>query len=184
LQFGILLVITVVALTVVLRAVRTQLIDQVPAGVYRAGADAGVQIVFATLRERGTQLLWLGILIAVVAYLVGPGRGAVTLRDWAVQAWHFLLRHARRFGAVVIADGPGFAHAHLDPLRIGGVVAAGIALIFFTSWAGLFWILVLLGLYELLVTAVAAVGGRPGPGQPSPRTPDQGQTSRSSGLTA
>ena len=184
LQFGILLVITVVALTVVLRAVRTQLIDQVPAGVYRAGADAGVQIVFATLRERGTQLLWLGILIAVVGYLVGPGRGAVALRDWAVRAWHFLSRQARRFGAVVIADGPGFAHAHLDPLRIGGVVAAGIALIFFTSWAGLFWILVLLGLYELLVTAVAAVGGGPGPGQPSPQTPDQGQTSRSSGLTA
>jgi hypothetical protein len=177
LQFGILLVITVVALTVVIRAVRTQLIDQVPAGVYRAGVDAGVQIVFTTLRTRGTQLLWLGIVIAVVAYLVGPGRGAVALRGWAVQAWAFLSRHARRLGSVAVADGPGFARAHIDPLRIGGLVAAGILLIFFTSWAGLFWILVLLGLYELLVTAVAAAGGRRGEGQSSP-------PSRSSGVTA
>jgi hypothetical protein len=182
-QFGILLVITVVALTVVLRAVRTQLIDQVPAGVYRAGVDAGVQVVFVTLRSRGTQLLWLGILVAVVAYLVGPGRGAVAVRGWAVQAVHFLGRSARRFGAVAVADGPGFTRAHLDPLRIGGVVAAGVLLLFFTSWAGLFWIALLLGVYELLVTAVAAAGRGPTSGRAGPQAPDA-QTSRPSGLTA
>jgi len=182
-QFGILLVITVVALTVVLRAVRTQLIDQVPAGVYRAGVDAGVQVVFVTLRSRGTQLLWLGILVAVVAYLAGPGRGAVAVRGWAVQAAHFLGRSARRFGAAAVADGPGFTRAHLDPLRIGGVVAAGVLLLFFTSWAGLFWIALLLGVYELLVTAVAAAGRGPSSGRAGPQAPDA-QTSRSSGLTA
>ena len=133
------------ALTSVLRAIRTQLIDQVPAGVYRAGVDAGVQIVFVTLRERGTQLLGLGILIAVVAYLVGPGRAAVALQSWAVLVWHFLSQRASRYSAVAVAEGPDFARAHLDPLRIGGLVAAGILLVFFTSWAGLFWILVLLG---------------------------------------
>jgi hypothetical protein len=184
LQFGLWLVISVVALTVVIRAVRTQLIDQVPAGVLRAGVDAGVQIVFVTLRERGTQLLWLGILIAVVAYLAGPGRVAVAVRTRAVQAWHFLGRNARRYGAVVVADGPGFARAHLDPLRMGGLVAAGILLLFFTSWAGLFWIAVLLGLYELLVTAVAAAGRGPTGGEVSSQAPDAGRTNRSSGLTA
>lgn len=161
LQFGIWLIIDVVALTSVIRAVRAQLIDQVPAGVMRAGVDAGVQIIFATLRERGTQLLWLGILIALVAYLVGPGRAPVALRRWAVQAGHFLSQRSRRYGAVAIADGPDFARTHLDPLRIGGLVAAGILLLFFSSWAGLFWIVVLLGLYELLVTAAAAASPRP-----------------------
>jgi hypothetical protein len=164
----------------VLRAVRTQLIDQVPAGVYRSGVDAGVQIVFVTLRGRGTQLLWLGILVAVVAYLAGPGRGAVAVRGRAVQ---FLGRKARRFGAVAVADGPGFTRAHLDPLRIGGVVAAGVLLLFFTSWAGLFWIALLLGVYELLVTAVAAAGRGPTSGRAAPQAPDA-QTSRPSGLTA
>jgi hypothetical protein len=162
LQFGLWLIIDVVALTSVLRAVRTQLIDQVPAGVYRSGVDAAVQIVFVTLRERGTQLLWLGILIAVVAYLAGPGRVAVALRSWAVQAWQFLSQRARRFGAVAVAEGPDFARAHFDPLRIGGLLAAGALLLFFTSWAGLFWIAVLLGLYELLVTVVAASGHESG----------------------
>jgi len=182
LQFGILLSLPVVALTVVLRAVRTQLIDQVPAGVYRAGADAGVQIV-SPHSEGGNPTAVAGILIAVVGYLVVLG-----VAPWRCGTGRSgpgtSCRARPPFRRGVIADGPGFAHAHLDPLRIGGVVAAGIALIFFTSWAGLFWILVLLGLYELLLTAVAAVGGGPGPGQPSPQTPDQGQTSRSSGLTA
>jgi hypothetical protein len=175
---GLWLVIDVVALTSVLRAVRTQLIDQVPAGTYRAGVDASVQIVFVSLRERGTQLLWLGILIAVVAYLVGPGRAAVALRGWAVQAWNFLSERARRYGEAAIADGPGFARAHLDPLRIGGLAVAGVLLVFFTSWAALFWIALLLGLYELAVTAVAAAGRGPGGaavrsrGQMSSRGPD------------
>jgi hypothetical protein len=172
LQFGIWLIIDVVALTSVLRAVRTQLVDQVPAGVYRSGVDAAVQIVFVPLRERGTQLLWLGILIALVAYLVGPGRLPIALRGWAVQAWQFLSQRASRYGAVAVAEGPGFARTHLDPLRIGGLVAAGVLLLFFTSWAGLFWILVLLGLYELLVTAIAAAGRASGGSPVSSRGPD------------
>jgi hypothetical protein len=122
--------------------------------------------------------LWLGILIAVVAYLAGPGRAAVALRGWAVQAWSFLSERARRYGEVAVADGPGFARAHLDPLRIGGLAVAGVLLLFFTSWAGLFWIALILGLYELLVAAVAAAGREPGGeavssrGQVSSRGPD------------
>ena len=184
LQLGLWLVIFVVALTSVIRAVRSQLIDQVPAGVYRAGVDAAVQVVFVTLRERGTQLLWLGIIIAVVAYLMGPGRGAVAVRRWAVQAWNFLSARARRYGAVVRADAPGFARRYLDPLRLGGLVAAGVLLFFFTSWAGLLWILVLLALYELLVTGVAAVGREPAGGGVSSESPATERSSTSSGLTA
>jgi hypothetical protein len=169
LQFGVWLVIFVFALTSLVRALRTQLIDQVPAGVMRTGVDAAVQIVFATLRDRGTQLIWLGIVIAVVAYLVGPGRGAVALRHGVVQAWQFLGVRTRRYAAVAKAEGPDFAQDHLDPLRIGGAVVAGVLLLFFSSWTGLFVIAVLLGLYELLLAAVAAAGHEPtgGPGGPA-----------------
>jgi len=177
LQFGLWLVIAVVALTSVIRNIRAQLIDQVPEGVYRSGVDAGVQIVFAPLRDRGTQLLWLGVLIALVAYLVGPGRGAVALRHGAVQATHFLGRRARRYRAVAVARGPGFAQAHLDPLRIGGAVVAGVLLLIFTSWTGLFVIAVAFALYEVLVTAVAA-SAHEEPAHPSGReqAPAQGGT--------
>lgn len=155
LQFGVWLVISVVSLTSVIRAIRAELIGQVPGGVYRDGVDAGVQIVFVTLRERGTQLLWLGVVIALVAYLVGPGRAPVALRHGIVEASKFVAQRARRYTAVVVADGPGFARAYRDPLRIGGAVAAGVLVLFFSSWTSLLVIAVLLGLYELLVTAVA-----------------------------
>lgn len=125
LQLGIWLVISVTTLTIVLRNVRSQLIDQVPGGVLRSGVDAAVQIVFVTLRQRGTQLLWLGILIALVAYLVGPGRGAVAFRHRAAQAGDYLDVRARRFGSVAIAEAPGFARANRDALRIGGLWRPG-----------------------------------------------------------
>jgi hypothetical protein len=176
LQFGLWLIISVVTLTTVLRNIRAQLIDQVPSGVYRSGVDAGVQIVFVTLRERGTQLLWLGIVIAVVAYLVGPGRGAVAVRHGSVEAAHFLSQRTRRYSAVVVAQGPGYAQAHLDPLRIGGAVAAGVLLLFFTSWTGLFVILVALGLYELLVTAAAASAHEDGEETARPSAREQSPT--------
>ena len=149
-----------------------------PAGQLRDGADAAVQVVFVTLRERGTQLLWLGILIALVAYLVGPGRAPVALRHGVVQAAHSLTRRARRYSAVAIANGPEFARAHRDPLRIGGAVAAGVLLLFFSSWTGLFVIALALGLYELLVTAVAGADHEP-TGEPvRPPRPDAGQSGR------
>jgi hypothetical protein len=175
LQFGLWLIIFVVTLTALIRNIRAQLIEQVPGGVLRSGVDAAVQIVFVTLRERGTQLLWLGIVIAVVAYLVGPGRAAVALRRWAGEAWHFLGERGSRFGAVAKAEGPGFARANLDPLRIGGVVMAGVLLLFFTSWSGLFWIAIALGLYEMLVTAVAGVAHEPIAEPPSSAGGDSAQ---------
>lgn len=173
LQFGIWLVISVVTLTSLIRAVRAQVIEQVPAGVMREGADAGVQIVFTALRDRGTQLLWLGIVIALVAYLIGPGRVPVAFRHWGVRAG----QGARRYGAVAVANGPDFARAHLDALRIGGVVAAGLLLLFFSSWTGLFVIALALGLYELLVTAVAATGRGLTTAEESPPSSEAAQTS-------
>jgi hypothetical protein len=183
LQFGIWLVIAVVTMTSLIRAIRAQLIDQVPDGVMRAGVDAGVQVVFAGLRERGTQLLWLGVVIALVAYLVGPGRGPVALRHSTVQGAQFVGQGARRYGAVAVANGPEFARSHRDPLRIGGVVAAGVLLLFFTSWTGLFVIALALGLYELLVTAVAGVGREPTEARAGSRTPGAGRTNPWTGST-
>jgi hypothetical protein len=184
LQFGVWLGVSVVALTSLLRAIRAQLVEQVPAGQLRDGADAGVQVVFATLRERGTQLLWLGVLIALVAYLVGPGRAPVAVRHGVVQAGRFLSHRARRYAAVAISDGPEFARVHLDPLRIGGAVAAGVLLLFFSSWSGLLVIAVALGLYELLVTAVAGAGHGLTGGRVKPPRPDAQQASGSRVSTA
>ncbi|MGH8869524.1 MAG: hypothetical protein ACRDYU_16210, partial [Actinomycetes bacterium] len=85
LWFGVWLGAAVLILSGLLRAVRDQLLEQVTAGVYRDGVSAALQVVFTTLRERGDQLLWAGIALAVIAYLVGPGRGARAVRSGAAR---------------------------------------------------------------------------------------------------
>ncbi|WP_078624057.1 hypothetical protein, partial [Streptomyces monomycini] len=80
LQLGLWLVIGVTALSGVLRAVRDQILTQVPSGVYREGARNALWTIFTTLRDRGDLLLWLGVVLALVMYLVGPGRLPAGLR--------------------------------------------------------------------------------------------------------
>ena len=50
------------AVTAAVRVVRNQLLEQIPAGVYRDGVGAAVTIVFSQLRTRGIQLIWLGVI--------------------------------------------------------------------------------------------------------------------------
>jgi hypothetical protein len=183
LQFGVWLVIWVVVLSNIIKAVRNQVLDQVQAGVYRDGASAAVHIVFTTLRERGNQLIWIGAILAVVCYLIGPGRLPVWLRHQVARLGRATWRLTRRGAAVAVADGPGFARRYLDPLRLGGVAVAAIAALWFSSWTALAVILVLLGAYELVLTLMAgtagpavpaeAAGAEPGEASPSARVPAQ-----------
>jgi hypothetical protein len=185
LQLGIWLVIAVVVMTSLLRAIRRQVVDLVPDGVLRDGADSATTVVFSTLRERGTQLLWLGIVIVAIAYLVGPGRGPVSLRRWAAQGFRAVGPVLRRWTAVTVSDGPRFARDHLDALRLGGVAVAAFLVVFvFSSWTALFVIAIVLGAYVFLVTAAAGTAPEPESVATEPESvseprkivlPDQGQ---------
>lgn len=159
LQVGVWLVIATVTLTAVLRAVRGQILDNVPAGAYRDGVGAAMTIVFATLRERGLQLLLLGVAIAVIAYLAGPGRGATWVRRQVAAAWHALARGASWI--VAETGGRPWIRSHLDPLRIGGVIVAAIVALLLSSWASLFVVLILLAAYEAGLTMLARSGEEP-----------------------
>ncbi|MGH8968309.1 MAG: hypothetical protein ACRDV1_00010 [Actinomycetes bacterium] len=161
LQYGVWLALLVLALRSIRAVVRDQVLETLPAGVYREGADAAVQIVFSTLRERGTQVLWLGILMAAAAYLSGPGKAAIWLRRQTAHAARSTAAGTRRFASIAVADGPDFARSHLDPLRIGGVVVAAAVAFLLSSWTSLLVVVVLLGAYELLVTLAAGAASGP-----------------------
>ncbi|MEV4346392.1 hypothetical protein AB0J83_18135 [Actinoplanes sp. NPDC049596] len=148
-QLGIWLVVAALTVTVIVRAVRRQAVEQVPEGVYRDGVNAAVDSVFAVLRERGTQLIWVGAVLAVIAYLAGPGRFAVWLRRSVVSGTRWAVRRSRT------AYKPGFVARHLDPIRIGGLVVAGVAVLIGTSWTSLLVTVVLLAAYEVAVTLIA-----------------------------
>jgi hypothetical protein len=164
LQLGIWLVIAAVAITAVLRRVREQLLLEVPAGTYRDAVAAVFTTVFATLRERGTQLLWIGAILAVVAYLVGPGRIPVWLRGKVVQGARAAGRQTRRGGRWLVANGPGWTARYLDAVRIAGVVVAGVLALILSSWTSLLVIVVVLAAFEIFVTLVA----RAAPASPAP----------------
>ncbi|MBG0567153.1 hypothetical protein I4J89_37470 [Actinoplanes sp. NEAU-A11] len=154
-QLGIWLIIAAVTVTAIVRAVRRQVIAEIPEGTYRDGVDAAVTTVFSTLRERGTQIIWIGAILALVAYLVGPGRFPVWLRRQvrrgAVAGW----RGIRRGTDVAVTRGPGFVTTYLDPIRIGGVLVAVVLALILSSWTSLLVIVLLLAAFEVAVTLIA-----------------------------
>jgi len=159
LQLGVWLVVGVLVMTVVLRAVRRDVLEQLPAGTYRDGAAAAFTIVFAGLRERGWQLLWLGAILAVIGYLVGPGRLPVLLRRSLRRGGRHLADGTRRLrrsgGNRQIAAWTG---RHLDVLRIAGVAVAALLTIWLSSWGALAVIVVVLVLYQVGLAVVARAG--------------------------
>jgi hypothetical protein len=76
----------------------------------------------------------------------------------------------RTGGRAVAAHGPGWTAAHLDVLRVGGIVVAVILALVLSSWTALLVLAVLLAAYEVLVTLVAQSFARrsapQGPGSP------------------
>jgi hypothetical protein len=154
LQLGLWLVVAAVAVTAVLRRVRGELLLEVPAGVYRDGVDAAVTSVFAGLRDRGTQLIWIGVLLALLMYLSGPGRAPVWLRERMAAVAGATWRGAWRGGRAVATHGPGFTARHLDVIRVGGVMVAAVLALLLSSWTSLLAIVVALAAVEVLVTVV------------------------------
>ncbi|WP_436533049.1 hypothetical protein [Actinoplanes sp. HUAS TT8] len=143
-QLGMWLVLASVAVTAILRAVRRELLAQVPPGTYRDGVDAAMTSIFSVLRERGTQLLVLGALLAFIAYLIGPGRFPKLLRTQLVRATRVVATHA-----------PGWIVTHRDPLRIAGAVVAAVLALILSSWTSLLVVAILLAVFEVTVTLVA-----------------------------
>ncbi|MFE0101488.1 hypothetical protein [Streptomyces sp. NPDC059009] len=167
LQLGIWLVVTVTVLSTVLRSVREEVLGHVPPGVYRDGARAAMWTVFTTLRDRGDQLLWLGVGIAVLAYLVGPGRLPVALRKQTVRGAKAAGRYAGRAGERIgkgEAVRPWLAR-HADVLRVSGAVVAALVALLLSTWTGLFVVGGLLAAYEIAITLLARQGSSPPEGE-------------------
>ncbi|WIM98402.1 hypothetical protein ACTOB_002002 [Actinoplanes oblitus] len=170
LQLGLWLVVAAVTITAILRAVRREILEQVPGGVYRDGVDAAMTSVFGLLRDRGTQIIVIGVVLAVLAYLVGPGRFPRWLRAQLARAGRATGRGVRSGSAVLAARGPGWIAAHLDPVRIAGVVVAAILALILSSWTSLLVILILLAAYEVAVTVIGRREPEPLAAEPQPGT--------------
>lgn len=162
LQLGLWLVVAAVVVTVALRAVRRQILAGVPEGLYRDGAADVLTTVFSQLRTRGWQMIWTGVLLALLMYVIGPGRGPVWLRHQTVVAWRAIRRGAVTGGQALAAHGPEWTARHLDAVRVSGVAVAIVLALLISSWTALLWIVVVLAVCELLVTVFAVRSTRSG----------------------
>jgi len=170
-QLGLWLVVAAVAVTAVLRGVRDQLLAQVPEGVYRDGVAAAVTSVFSLLRTRGTQLIWIGAILAVLCYLLGPGRGATWLRRQLGRGAVATGRATARGGRWLGGNAPGWIVAHRDLLRVGGLVVGGILALVLSSWTALLVIAIVLAGYELAITLIGRSGSSPPSSSPPSSSP-------------
>lgn len=173
LQLGLWLVVAAVAVTAVLRAVRTQVLEAVPAGLYRDGVAAAVTTVLGGLRTRGEQIIWIGALLALLAYLVGPGRAPTWVRGVVAAGTRAAGRSLRAGVRAATRSGPGWIAGHLDLLRVGGLVVAVVFALILSSWTALLVVVVGLAAYETGVTAIArsATAHPPPPAAPAGAAP-------------
>ena len=129
-------------------------------------ADAStvaLKTLFTSLREFALILFWAGLVLAVVMYLIGPGRFPVWLRA-SVARW-------TRTGVAKVRETSqdeglsAWVAQYLDPLRVGGAVLAALVLLIWPSWVALLVVGILLVLFEVGVTLAARPTGGHQPAQ-------------------
>jgi hypothetical protein len=162
LQLGLGVATAITLVFIVLQRVIDDLLQLVPEGENRDAARAAARVISEGLRSGAWSVLVVALAVALIAYLAGPGRGALWTRGRFVWA-----ADRARGGAVTLPTSPAgrWARANLDALRVGGVVVTGLALVVIeVSWGALFLALVVLAAYELAlawVARAAATGLRP-----------------------
>jgi hypothetical protein len=138
LQLGLGTAIGIFAVFTVLRRVIADLVDLIPEGQNRDAVRAAAKIVAQGLRDEARVVLLVGLIVAVAAYLAGPGRGAVGARQ------------------LVRAPGRRWAVDHVDGLRVGGAaIAVAVLLLADLSWVVLLLIAVALVGYEIALSVLA-----------------------------
>ena len=140
LQLGIGTAISTYLVFTALRHVVDDVLDLVPVGQNRDGARAAADVIARGLRERAWQLLAVGLVVGAGAYLAGPGRVPVRVRN-ALRA------------APAKARRP--VHVNVDVLRVAGVVVAVLVLLRLEqSWAAFLIVLALVGAFEFALVWV------------------------------
>jgi len=152
LQLGVATSVATFFVFTVLRVVADDLANLVEEGDNRAAAHAAAEIVSRGLRDRAWYVLIGGLVVAAVAYLIGPGRGAVWTRRGARTA-------VSRIGEGTVTfpttSAGRWVTTNVDGMRVAGVVFAVLLLILLdVSWIHLFVVLILLGVYQVALSWV------------------------------
>ncbi len=146
-----------------LRAVNQSTLAGISDPELQTAASTSVRVIFETLRSAATALVIIGVLLALVAYLVGPGRFPVWLRSSTRKAAKKVSQSTQ--DAATSDRTAAFARTYLDPLRFGAIIVAVLALLIWSSWLSFGIILAVLVIFEVVVTIAAGRADDPAPDQ-------------------
>jgi hypothetical protein len=153
-----------VVASAVARAVKDQIVGLVGDQQARDAAKVTITQLVGRLDDITHALLAIGVAVALIAFLTGDSSAARAVRHQASRLGRFLSGSAP---ADVVPKPVLWARRHVGVLRWGGAVVAVVVLLFLVSgWWGLFFTLLVAGLFEAAVTYVATrpiTGGDPGP---------------------
>jgi hypothetical protein len=145
---------------------RSVYLNALPAGVSHAAAAELYDTLVRFMRVGLRAVLVLALVVALGAFLTGTSVTAVRTRAALVRGIGWLRGSAASTGLRTGAVG-SWVYAHKQPLRIGAVAAAGLALVFWGQPTGK--VIILLAVLLLVVLAIIEFLGRPP--EPSPSTP-------------
>jgi len=149
---------------------RSVYLNALPATASHDAAAVLYDTLVRLLRLGLRSVLVLALVIAVGAFFTGPSVTAVRTREGFARALGWLRGSAESAG---LRTGPvgSWVYVHKQALRIGAVVVAGLALVFWGQPTG--QVIILLAVLLLLALALIELLGRPpeaSPGAPTPRT--------------
>jgi hypothetical protein len=147
------LTISMVVTLVAYRAGRSIYVSSLPSAVKSPEAAAAVFDIVTRYVERGIQaLLVLGLVLFVVAWMLGPSRSAVRIRGWWQRIGN---RGSESLAGVEPAPMAAWVAGHANELRFAVVGLAVAALILWDQPTGK--VVLLLTVLTLLALAVIAV---------------------------
>ena len=150
---------------------RSLYLDALPAGASMAAAESVFDTLTRFLRAGTRSVVALGLVILVIALVMGPSSPAVGLRRFLSRITGRLGDEAGQHGVDLGPVGV-FVHRNINALRIAVAVIAGAYLILGSqpTAATVLWVAII----SLLVLAVIEVIGRAGAGE-QPPTPPTGE---------
>jgi hypothetical protein len=154
---------TLIVATAIVRAVKDQIIGLVGNAQARDAAKATISQLVGRLNLITDVLLGIGLAVAFIAFVTGDSKTARRLRRRSAHLARWLVRSDDTEVPKVVL----WARAHVGLLRWGGAALGVVVLLFLVSgWIGLFFTVVVFGLFEVAITYVA--------NRPLPPTPGAG----------
>ncbi len=153
----------------ILKTVKAQVLDLVADPTTRRAAGKTIQTLVVRLDWIVYALVAVGLAVALIAFLTGTSRVAVSIRRGVAHGSGYLLGRGDDRGAPELVV---WVQQQAKALRWAGLVLGGLALAFLVhGWWSLFFTILVVGLFEAAIGFAVARGASDATSSDAPTTP-------------